>query len=340
MKGLLPIEYSKKLLKNAAPLDLGESKENIEEFQKSRRCTLNKLLGLDEIARVTSVKKEICIEFDKDAEDLGCREIRFTFESEPEVFVPCHLFIPKTDCTAPLIMALHGHSTGMHVSAGRIKYAIDEATIKEQECDFARQAVKRGFSVITIEQRGFGERGGDEKGARCSEIAFRSMMMGRTLPGERVWDTRMALDRVIENFSDEVDTKRIICLGYSGGGTIGTYLSALDERIGMAVITSAICTFADSIGAMPHCACNYIPSIAKHFDMGEICQLIAPRKLAIISGKDDPIFPVTGAKVCADIAGVAYELYGKSENLVHKITDGAHKFYPKEVWEVIHNYVE
>ena len=73
-------------------------------------------------------KGKIEIEYDGFADDLGCREIRFTVESEKDVFVPCHLFVSKDCVPAPLILALHGHSTGMHVLAGRAKYAIDEKT--------------------------------------------------------------------------------------------------------------------------------------------------------------------------------------------------------------------
>ena len=210
---------------------------------------------------------------------------------------------------APLVIALHGHSTGVHVCLGRAKYPIENATIKNQECDFAKQAINNGYAVLTLEHRGFGDRGGDENGAKCAEIALRSIMLGRTLLGERVWDTKIALDAAIDNFAELFDKDKIICLGYSGGGTIATYLSAIDDRIKFATIVSAISSVASSIGAMPHCACNYVPSIAKYFDVGNICQLIAPRRLIVISGKEDPIFPINGAIECVQIAKVAFQQY-------------------------------
>ena len=336
MKEFTDLEYYSKLLHSVEPIYSYKSSDDISKFQENGKRALEKLLGMDKIKGCNNNNK-IKIEYDRFAEDLGCREIRFTVESEVGVFVPCHLYISKNYSPAPLVLTLHGHSTGMYVLAGRKKYDIDEKTIKEQECDFVRQAIERGFSALSIEHRGFGERGGSEKGANCTELAMRAIILGRTLIGDRVWDAKAAIDATIANFSDLADTENITTIGYSGGGTVGTYLSALDDRIKTTVITSAVCTFADSIGAMPHCACNYVPSMAENFDMGNICQLIAPRSLIIISGDKDPIFPIGGAVASVKIAKEAYKAYDAEDEITHITASGGHKFYPKEVWSALDN---
>ena len=336
MNGLLPIDYSKMLLSNIQPLYSYKGSDNIDIFQVLGRNELKKLLGID-VIEAEYIETDVKIEYDIYADDLRCREIAFTIESEKNIFTPCSLFVPSKDAIPPLVIALHGHSTGVHTCLGRVKYSVDESAIKEQECDFARQAINNGYAVLTLEHRGFGERGGNEKGAKCSELALRSMMLGRTILGERVWDVQTALNSVIKNFGHIVDTNRIAVLGYSGGGTIGTYLSAIDQRVRASVIVSAISTIKASIGAMPHCPCNYVPSIAKYFDMGNICQLIAPRYLAVISGKDDPIFPIHGAVECVETAKIAYGKLNACDKLIHISTNGGHKFYPSEAWDIIKN---
>lgn len=334
MKDLLPLEHSLMLINNTVPRFLYKAGDDIDVFQKEGTEKLKKLLGIDSIGYGYEPKQPE-IKYDIYADDLSSREIFFTVESEAGVFVPCHLFIPNKDTPSPLIITLHGHSTGVHTCLGRIKYPIDSIAIESQECDFAKRAIKMGYSVLALEHRGFGERGGDENGSKCTELAFRAMMLGRTLLGERVWDAMVALDTVINNFGDLVNTDSIAVLGYSGGGTIGTYLSALDKRIQTTIIVSAISTFKASIGAMPHCACNYVPSIAKYFDMGSICQLIAPRRLVVISGENDPIFPIAGAKECVNVARDAYSAFGKKDLLTHISAKGAHKFYPQEAFNLI-----
>ncbi len=334
MKGITPLEYSNKMLRVIKPKYSYELGANIEKFQQNGRRDLKTLLGIDKITPKTD-KNNINIEFDRRTEDLGCREIRFVLESEPEIFVPCHLFIPENSRKAPLVFALHGHSTGMHTAMGRPKYDIDKMAIEAQECDIIKQAISHGFSALSIEHRGFGERGGSDIGTNCTELAMRALLYGRTLAGDRVFDAICALNATTTNFSNLVDTDNLICIGYSGGGTIATYLSAIDERINSTVIVSAISTFHSSIGAMHHCACNYVPSMAKYFDVGNLCQLIAPRRLIIVSGEDDPIFPYEGAKESVKIAKQAFLAYGKENNITHIKAKGAHKFYPEEVWNNI-----
>ena len=75
-----------------------------------------------------------------------------------------------------------------------------------------------------------------------------------------------------------------IFTGNSGGGTATIYASALLENIKVSMPSCALCTYKDSIGAMHHCTCNFVPNIAIDFDMGDLCGLIAPRKLIVVSG--------------------------------------------------------
>jgi hypothetical protein len=47
---------------------------------------------------------------------------------------------------------------------------------------------------------------------------------------------------------------------------------------------------------MNHCVCNFVPNIAKYFDMGELGGLIAPRALIVVNGIKDDIFPDDGVR--------------------------------------------
>ncbi len=333
---ILPKLYAISRLEKLSPKFSYNGNENITSFQRSGRKALSELIGLPNIEK-GHTDGEVHVTYDRYDEELDAREIKFTFESERGLTVPCYLLIPRkrNENGSPLILALHGHSTGVHTAMGRTVYPIDRETISNQQCDFAKQGVKRGYCVLLVEHRGFGERGGTEKGSECSLIAMQALMLGRTLLGERVFDTMCALDAVCNYFSDIVRFDNTVCIGYSGGGTVATYLSALDTRISTTVIVSAISTYSKSIGAIKHCPCNYVPHISEYFDMGEICQLIAPRKLLVVSGKDDPIFPFTGAKEAVDVAKRAYSVFESADNITHIAADGGHRFYPDEVWEYI-----
>lgn len=331
-----PKRYAAERIARMTPTISYRSGDQISGHQKIGREVLSGLLGIDRIKENAS-SCEATVEYDRFDAELDAREIKLLVEGERGLAIPCYLFVPRKRRSdgSPLVLALHGHSTGVHTSMGREKYPIDSGAIREQRCDIVRQGVLLGYCVLAIEHRGFGERGGDERGSQCTHIAMQALLLGRTLLGERVFDAMCALDAICRDFSDVVRTDRIVCVGYSGGGTIASCLSALDTRITDTVIVSAISSISRSIGAISHCPCNYVPRLAEYFDMGEICQLIAPRRLLVVSGKDDPIFPFAAAKEAVGVAKRAYNAFYSLDNITHIASDGGHRFYPDEVWGYI-----
>ena len=336
--GFLPHEHMHKLVDEQKPVFHYESGD-LGAWQKEARAKLGELIGLAEIEKF-ACPLTCEVEYDRYAEDLNCREIRIRFATEENVTVPCHICIPKgAKAPLPVMIALQGHSTGMHISLGRPKYEKDHASISGGDRDFVKRAVKEGVIAIAMEQRCFGECGEIGGTTNCELTGMRAIMIGRTIVGERVWDTMRLIDLLERDFADLVDTKKIICLGNSGGGTTTTYVAAMDERIKIAVPSCAVCRYGDSIAAMKHCACNYVPHIAKYFDMGELCQLMAPRSLIVVNGVDDPIFPIAGAKACVAVAKIAYDAAGASDKLHHVIGDAAHRFYADPTWPILHGEI-
>lgn len=336
--GLLPQEHMHKLVNEQKPAFHYESGD-LAAWQKEARAKLGELLGIGEIEKF-ACPLECEIEYDRYAEDIDCREIRIRYTTEENVTVPCHICIPKdAKGKLPVMISLQGHSTGMHISLGRPKYERDEASISGGDRDFARRAVKEGVIAIAMEQRCFGECGEVGGTTNCKLSGMRAIMLGRTIIGERVWDIMRLIDLIERDFSDLMDADKVICLGNSGGGTATTYAAAMDERIKIAVPSCAVCRYGDSIAAMEHCTCNYVPYIAKYFDMGELCQLVAPRSLIVVNGVEDSIFPIAGAKACVEVAKIAYAAAGVSDRLHHVIGEAGHRFYADASWPLLHGEI-
>lgn len=326
-------EYTKKLISRAIPA-MAYNGGDFLQWQNSARKKLFQLLGMDKFERVNP---DIQIEYEKKL--TGATEIRFTFQSEAGYRVPCHLLIPDGAERPPLMICLQGHSTGMHISLGRPKYKEDESMIKDGDRDFCIRAVKEGFAAIAVEQRNFGECGGNESGPQCFESAMTALIIGRTTIGERVWDVSRLLDVVEEKFSDKVDISRICCMGNSGGGTATAYIAALEDRIALAMPSCAMCTFSDSIGAMHHCACNYVPQIALHFDMGDLIAMAYPKYYVQVSGICDPIFPLKGAETVFEKGKQAYEEAGARDRCCFVRGNGGHRFYADDAWPIVHKFL-
>ncbi len=297
------------------------------EWQKKSRMQLAELLGLPFV----QCEDLFTVEYDTQCESY--REIRFTFQSEEGYFVPCHLLIPHgAEEPPPVVICLQGHSTGMHISLGRPKFEGDAETISGGDRDFAVGALQKGFCALTVEQRGMGECGGTPEGPACHVHTMANLLIGRTTIGERVWDISRAIDMLEQHFAKEVDRDNIICLGNSGGGTTTFYAACMDERIRTAIPSCCYASYDDSIAAMFHCTCNFIPQIRKYFDMGDLGGLIAPRTLILVSGEKDTIFPIDSAQACF---AVTKSLYGHTNGACrHVIGPEGHRFYYDLAWKM------
>ncbi|MPM55065.1 hypothetical protein SDC9_101850 [bioreactor metagenome] len=225
----------------------------------------------------------------------------------------------------------------MHISLGEPHNEKEQEFIKGHDGDYAVQAVANGYCALTLEQRCFGESGGVPE-PDCYNTAMLSIMLGRTLLGQRVWDIHRVID-VIEKHFSFIDQNKICCMGHSGGGTATFYAACIDERIALAMSSGALCTFEKSIASIRHCACNHVPNIAKYFDMGDLSGLIAPRKLVMVSGNQDPIFPINGAMETHSQICQMFKYAGVQDHFSFVTGDGGHRFYA-DAWKTFNQLLK
>ena len=326
-------EYNKELIQKVIPT-MSYVEGDYEKWVSEAKNKLSELLGMDKFEKVAP---EFEIEFNDQTEDVT--EIRFSFQSEAGYRVPCHMLLPNDVENPPVMICLQGHSTGMHISLGKPKYEGDIDTINGGDRDFCVRAVKEGFAAIALEQRNFGECGGDETGPKCFESAMTALLMGRTTIGERVWDVSRLIDVLENEFSDIVDINKICCMGNSGGGTATAYVAALEHRIVLAMPSCAMCTYKDSIGAVSHCSCNYVPRISEYFDMNDLMAMAYPKYFIQISGKEDVIFPIDAAKEVFEKGKKVYVAQNQESRCCFVEGNGGHRFYADDAWPIVHKFL-
>ena len=288
------------------------------------------------------IKENACpsnIKIEEEVECDGYKRIRFIFNSENGVVVPAYLLIPNTGKEKyPVAITLQGHSTGFHNSVGIVKFEQDKDYIEDRG-DFAVQAVKQGYVALSIEQRGMGEVKPDGNGYRngqmCVYTADIMFMLGRTLVASRCWDISRAID-CLSNFK-ECDLDKILITGNSGGGTASYYAACLDERIKLSVPSCAVSTYKKSILNQFHCACNFIPSAYRYFEMADISCMLAPRQLIVVTGSVDSIFPIQSTYDAFDTIKKIYKKAGKAENCKLVVTPKGHWWCKDIVWNEIKN---
>ena len=268
---------------------------------------------------------------------LGIIE-KLVFRAEPGVDVPAYLCLPRTARPPHTVfICLQGHSTGMHNSIAVTYDDESKAIPTEGDRDFGIGCMARGIVALCLEQRSFGERREfiqpQHLDYLCHQAAMNALMLGTTLLAERIFDVDRAIDYLAQR--GDVDMAGIGLMGNSGGGTATMFAAALLPRVRYAMPSCCFSTFRDSILAMFHCVCNYVPNLLPVAEMGDIAGLIAPRPLVVVSGRDDGIFPV--APACAEFARVR-EIYcaaGAADRCHHVIGEGGHQFYADTAWPVM-----
>ncbi len=319
-------------LADSQPLLRYDGESDFAQWQTAARSKLVELLGLDVI---NGCDDDLSVRSVTDCGDYT--DTYFSFQSESGYYVPCHMLKPKNiSGKLPTLVCVQGHSTGMHISIGNPEFDGDEEDIVSGDRDYARIAVRKGYCAVAVEQRYMGECGGTEKGTGCQHRphdginALPALLFGRTAIGERVHDMSRAVD-VITNpdyaLFDCIDTDDIMITGNSGGGTTSFYTACVDERIKIAIPSCSVCTYKDSIIDISHCACNYIPSVARYFDMCDLAGLIAPRGLIIVAGEKDRIFPIDGVKKTYGFAKKLYEAADCDNKINLVIGDEGHRYY-------------
>ena len=308
---------------------------NLTQWQPAAKEKLAELLGLD---CFTKVDPQTHMEYETKID--GATEIRFEFYSEEGFAIPCHLLLPDGIEKPPVMICLQGHSSGMHISMDRDKFSRDHY-FKKYSAQFCLHALKNGFAAIAMEQRNFGELSGDPDGMTlCQNESGIAAMIGRTTIGERVWDVQRLIDVIEKDFADRVDIHSICLMGNSGGGTATAYTAVFEDRLKLVMPSCAMASYKDSIGAMPHCACNYVPHIAKYFDMGDIMAMAYPRLFVQVSGDEDPIFPLFAAKAVYEQGSRAYADQGGSNRCTLVVGHGGHAFYPDEAYPEVHRLLK
>lgn len=268
-------------------------------------------------------------------------------QTEPGFRVPFYLLVPdEGEAPHPVVLAIHGHcEDGKELTVGNVPD--DRVEITEDRRDFALQAVERGYAVLAPDMRAFGELAGpvpESDGYRaCTRMQKTDQLFDRTLAGDRTWDVLRLIEFVESRSRGQgraaLDADRIAITGHSGGAAVSLFAAALDDRLAPVALNAYFCTFEESIVAIDHCECNYAPGILRLGEMWDIAGAIAPRPLAVVTGDEDPIFPVEGTRRAFSNLREIYQNAGSEDACDLLVGAGTHRYYPKRVWPFVRSHL-
>jgi dienelactone hydrolase len=254
-----------------------------------------------------------------DREDYRVEKV--VYESRPRFFVTANLYIPKTGrAPYPAVLQPVGHSTSAKNRAFYQRIAI--------------ALVKTGFVVLTYDPIGQGERRvfwdqdlSDSKvGSTTVEhsmVGWQSLLGGESVARFRIWDGMRSIDYLLSR--SEVDGSKIGVTGCSGGGTLTTYIAALDDRVQAAAPACYISDWEDQLkGTGPQDAEQQFPDqLLEGLNHADWVGLAAPKPYLIVS-TDQDFFPLEGARKTYEEMKRVYALYDAASKIQWFHEPGGH----------------
>lgn len=247
---------------------------------------------------------------------------KILFECAPGFHMTGILYRPlRLETPAPGVLALLGHNDN------------GKAARNQQSCCVG--LARRGAVVFTIDPFGQGERKQYWNDPLRTGCVWEHNMAGKQLSlcGEffgawRVADAMAALDYLAAR--PEVDQTKLAVTGASGGGTLSSYLFALDERLSMAAPGCYITTFRRNFeNELPTDVEQIPPGLwAAGGDMADFLIARAPHPALILAVEDDFFDPRGAAETLAEARRI-YSLLGAEHEVELFVGEGGHCLGPQ-----------
>jgi dienelactone hydrolase len=297
------------------------SRDEAMTWQERLRGMLTALLGLDRLRQQEGrwpVEAEAVGSFDEEAY-LGERVL---VRTQADMWVPAWVLVPTHKAPPhPAVMCFHGHGMSKDVTIGRPSSQAEREALERYKGDYGRRFAEAGYLCFCPDTRGFGER---DSARGCSQICLNALSVGYTLGGLRIWDHLRCLDYLVSR--PDVDAKRIGAVGLSMGCEHTMYVSALDNRVAVAVLSCCMFRLRERIDQEVYCPCSYIPSLFSWLDWPDIGCAIAPRPVLIQQGIRDT-YPMVLVEAAVAQMQQAYAVFGSPEHIDADYFEGAHEFH-------------
>jgi len=262
----------------------------------------------------------------------GYRYDKIIYESQPGFYVPANVYLPtRGQGPYPAILMPVGHSPEG----------------KEGERTTAIGLARKGFVVLKYDPIGQGERlqyydpelRTSKVGSTTEEHSHangHTVLIGENVARYRVWDGIRGIDYLLTR--PDVDPRRIGVTGCSGGGTLTTYIAALDPRVQAAAPACYITSWEqllDKLGPQDG-EQSLAHFLSEGLDIADYIELFAPKPYLIASTTDD-FFPLAGARQSYEEARGFYRLLQAEDRVGWFVGQGGHGV-PLESREAIYAF--
>jgi cephalosporin-C deacetylase-like acetyl esterase len=257
----------------------------------------------------------------------GYRVEKIIYESLPNFFVTGCLFIPdKIDGKVPAVLNVIGHN--------------QEAFRSELYQRVYLNLVKKGIIVLAIDPVGQGEHVQYyDSNINFSSIGYtviehcyfgnQCFLSGVSPCRYFIWDGIRGIDYLLTR--DDVDPDRIGVTGFSGGGTITSYIAAFDDRVKVSVPCSWSTASRRQVETkgVQDAETIFVRGVAEGITFEDLLEVRAPKPTLMTFVSRDQYLSIQGARESFGEVKKAYALLGYEDNLDLVEDDFKHWMTPR-----------
>lgn len=294
-------------------LETLKTSEQIREYQNSLRAQMTDHLGGFPKRTPLNARTVRTLEAD------GYRIENVLYESRPHHTVAANLYVPSGSGPFPAVLVSSGHSRTGKTADYNQRFCIAMAV--------------HGIAAIAFDPIGQGERsqiltpaGKPQFEGTTTEhflVGVGSILVGRNTASYRAWDAMRTIDYL--ETRPEIDAKRVGMTGCSGGGTMTSYVMALDERVLCAAPACYLTTWRrllETIGPQD-AEQNIFAQLKFGLDQPDYVIMRAPRPTLISSTTQD-FFDIRGSWDNYRQAKRIYSALGRPEQVDLVESEGKH----------------
>jgi dienelactone hydrolase len=244
----------------------------------------------------------------------GYRIERVSYESRPGHRVTANLYVPDGDGPFPGVLVSCGHSAN-----GKAMAAYQAACIR---------MVREGLVVLIFDPISQGERHqvldlSPHGTTEHTLLHIGAVLVGLNTGNYRTWDAIRSLDYLAER--PEVDARRLGMTGNSGGGTMTTWVMAIDDRVAVAAPSCFITTqqaVFEQLG--PSDGEQQFPRQGLYgIERADFLMMRVPKPTKILAAERD-YFPIAGARQVYDETKRFFAVYGHADRVAMFSYDDGH----------------
>jgi cephalosporin-C deacetylase-like acetyl esterase len=236
----------------------------------------------------------------------GYRIEKVIYESRPRHHVTANLYLPDPlEGAVPGVLVPCGHSAN-----GKANEAYQSVCIL---------LARNGCAALIYDPIGQGERNQildlDRHGTtEHTVVGAGALLVGWNTANYRVWDGLRSMDYLASRA--EVDPQRLGCTGNSGGGTMTTWLMAVDDRIAAAAPSCFVTTVQrvfNTIGPQD-CEQHFPGQGAFGIEHTDFITMRAPKPTIILAAEQD-FFDIGGTRTAFADAEAVYRVLGHPQRV-------------------------